>query len=138
MQTKQKFIEHDFNLPCHNNQLSIANDCIEKLKTKLKTIETRKTINDKEHELLFEEIFKVLDYVGRLSMSAFEISEELEKMYTLRYNHSPELARKLWLDHYEEIHHPYNLLKNRCFKLIDELDEQFIKFNKRQPKNWNI
>lgn len=136
MQLEQKFIEHNFNLPNHNNQLSVANDVIEKLKIKLAKLETRESINDKEHELLFEEIIKVLDYVGRLSMSAFTISGELEELYTMRYNHSPELARKLWLDHYENIHHPYNLLKNRCFKLIDELDELYLKLNKHNPKNW--
>ncbi len=136
MQVKEKFIEHDFNLPNHNNQLSIANDNIEKLRHKFRVLETKMSINDKEHELMFEEIIKVLDYVGRLSMPAFTISEDLERMYTIRYNHSPELARKLWLDHYEDIHHPYNLLKNRCFKLIDELDELYVKLNRKTPKNW--
>ena len=136
MQVKGKFIEHDFNLPNHNNQLSIANDNIEKLRHKFRVLETKMSINDKEHELMFEEIIKVLDYVGRLSMPAFTISGELEELYTIRYKHSPELARKLWLDHYEDIHHPYNLLKNRCFKLIDELDELYIKLNRKTPKNW--
>lgn len=136
MQVKEKFIEHDFNLPNHNNQLSIADDNIEKLRHKFRVLETKMSINDKEHEQMFEEIIKVLDYVGRLSMPAFTISEDLERMYTIRYNHSPELARKLWLDHYEDIHHPYNLLKNRCFKLIDELDELYIKLNRKTPKNW--
>ena len=136
MQLEQKFIEHNFNLPNHNNQLSIADDNIEKLRHKFRVLETKMSINDKEHEQMFEEIIKVLDYVGRLSMPAFTISEDLERMYTIRYNHSPELARKLWLDHYEDIHHPYNLLKNRCFKLIDELDELYIKLNRKTPKNW--
>ena len=136
MQTNENFIEIDLDLPNHNNQLSIASDTIEKLRDKFRVLETKKSIDDKEHELMFEEIIKVLDYVGRLSMPAFEVSDDIERMYTMRYNHSPELARKLWLDHYEDIHHPYNLLKNRCFKLIDELDELYIKLNRKTPKNW--
>ncbi len=133
---KNEFIETNFNLPKHDNQLSNADDVIAKLRLKLARVIVRESINDREHELLFEEIIKVLDYVGRLSMPSFEIAEELERMYTMRYNHSPELARKLWLDHYEQIHHPYNILKNRCFKLIDELDEFYLRVNKKNPKNW--
>ena len=136
MQTNENFIEIDLDLPNHNNQLSIASDTIEKLRDKFRVLETKKSIDDKEHELMFEEIIKVLDYVGRLSMPAFEVSDDIERMYTMRYNHSPELARKLWLDHYENIHHSYNILKNRCFKLIDELDELYIKLNRKTPKNW--
>lgn len=132
------FIVHDFNLPNHANELSKAEEVIKKLKNKFKLIQNQRSINDKTHTILFEEIIRVLDYVGRLSMPAFAIEEELEQMYIIRYKNSPELAKKLWLDHYERIHHPYTLLKNRCFRMLEELDAEYFKRLKKHPPNWNI
>lgn len=130
-----EYISHDFKLPDNCNELSMAEDAIDKLKHKIKNL---KSITDNEHTLIYEEIIRVLDYVGRLSMPYFEIAEELECLYVIKYPHSPELAKKLWLDHYELIHKPYNLLKNRCFRALDELDDFFIETNKRNPQNWKI
>jgi hypothetical protein len=138
MASQEKFIAHDFNLPMHANELSKAEEVIDKLKTELKTITVNKIINNRLHTKLFEEIIRVLDYVGQLSEPAFAIEDELERMYILKYKHSPSLAKKLWLDHYGEIHHPYNILKNRCFRMLDELDEEYIKKFKCKPPNWNI
>ena len=131
-----EFITHDFNLPCHDNELSHAGDVIEKLKNKLRIIEKQGTIDGKTHTTLFEQVIRALDYVGRLSMPAFAIEDELEEMYKMRYLRAPELAKKLWLDHYENVHHPYTLLKNRCFKLLDELDAEYFKQHKTHPPNW--
>jgi hypothetical protein len=134
---EQEFITVDLKLPNYSNELSKANDVIEKLKKKIDKITIDKTIDDKLHTDLFEEVIRVLDYVGRLSMPAFAIEDDLERMYIKQYLHSPELAKKLWLDHYEKIHHPYTLLKNRCFKLLDDLDEVYIKVHKKNPPNYN-
>ena len=70
------------------------------------------------------------------AVTVFEIEEQMKDMYFKQYKHSPQLARKLWLDHYEKIHHPYNLLKNRCFGLLDKLDIIYFKKFKKQPPNW--
>lgn len=138
MSESLEFIKHDFNLPCHDNELSKAGDVIEKLKTKLnKYITSVELITDKEFVILYEEIVRVLDYVGRLSMPAFAIEDELEQMYILKFHHSPELAKKLWLDHYENVHHPYTILKNRCFKLLEQLDEYYTALYDKEPPNWN-
>jgi len=136
MQNSHELIEHDFNLPCHDNELSHAGDIIEKLKNNLRIIEKQQTINGKTHTTLFEDIIRVLDYVGQLSLSAFGIEEELEEMYKMKFLHAPELAKKLWLDHYEIVHHPYTLLKNRSYKLLDELDAEYFKQHKKHPPNW--
>ena len=133
-----EFITHDFNLPCHDNELSNAGDVIEKLKQRInKTISSVELITDKQFVLVYEEVIRVLDYVGRLSMPAFAIEDELEEMYKMRYLHAPELAKKLWFDHYENVHHPYNTLKNRCFKMLEELDNYYIGLYDRNPPNWN-
>ena len=133
-----EFIRHDFNLPNHDNELSKAGDVIEKLKQKInKQISSVELITDKQFVETYEEIIRILDYVGRLSMPAFTIEDELEEMYKMKFLHAPELGKKLWLDHYENVHHPYTILKNRCFKLLEELDEYYIALYDKKPPNWN-
>ena len=138
MEESIKLLKHDFNLPNHENELSKAGDVIEKLKSKLTKHKSTRDIDDKQFVDFYEEVIRALDYVGRLSMPVFAIEEEVEAMYTKRYIHAPILAKSLWLDHYEELHHPYNLLKNRCFKILDELDELYRELYEKNPPNWSI
>jgi hypothetical protein len=133
-----QFIVHDFKLPNHSNELSKAEEIIEKIKNNVRSIETNSSITDEIHLKTYEEVCRILDYVGNLSKPIFEIETEIEDLYVLKFPHSPELARKLWQEHYEELHHPYNILKNRCFRLLDDLDEEFHRVHKKHPSNWNI
>lgn len=135
---KEQFIEYDFNLPNHANELSKAEEVIGKLKDKIDKHFKLKTIDGKSHNSLYDEVCRVLDYLGRLSMPAFNLQDKMEEMYTLQYKQCPALGKKLWLDHYENVHHPYNLLKNRCFRLLEILDEMYFKKFKCTPPNWNI
>jgi len=137
--SEPEFIIHDFNLPCHDNELSYAGGKIDKLKRNLKKIVTEvKLINDEEFIIFFEEIIVTLDYVGRLSMPAFAIADDLQEMYKMKFLHAPELSKQLWLDHFESIHKPYNLLKNRCFKMVEDLDEYYISLYEKNPPNWKL
>lgn len=138
MSTAEQFITIDFNLPNHANELSKAEEVMEKIRKKLENHKTLKTLDDKLHTSLYEEIVRVLDYLGHLSQPAFNIEDRLEALYTKQYIHAPELAKRLWLDHYESLHHPYNILKNRCFRMLEELDELYISMYGKNPKNWNI
>ncbi len=133
----EQFIEHDFNLPDHSNELLTIEEALDKIKTKFKTIIKDKSIDNKIHDQLYERIIRVLDYTGRLSEPAFAIEKRLEGLYTLKYLKCPAIGKKLWLDHYGSIHHPYNLIKNRCFRMLEELDEEYIKRLKKYPPNWN-
>lgn len=136
MEDCAQFIATDFGLPNHQEELKTAEEYLNELKLKLATVIVNETIDDKSHEQFFEDTMKVLDYVGRLSIPCFKINYELERMYINKYPHSPALAKKLWLDHYESIHRPYNLIKNRCFRTINDIDQAYRdKFNK-QPPNW--
>jgi hypothetical protein len=133
-------ISHDFKLPAHVDELNKAEEVIENLKNELNQLirlPATSKFDDNAHENLYERIIQMLDYVGELSNPAFRINDELEEMYTKQYIHSPQLGKQLWLEHLDKLHHPYDLLKNRCFRLLDDLDEFFIKKNKRKPKNWN-
>jgi len=137
MQDYHELIEHDFKLPSHDNELSSAGDVIEKLKESVnQTITNVQIISDKRFVEVYEQIIMVLDYVGRLSMPAFAIEDEMEEMYKMHYLHAPELGKQLWFDHYEKVHHPYNILKNRCFKLLDEWDNYYIELFEKNPPNW--
>lgn len=136
MSCEEQFITHDFNLPNHDNELSKAEEVIEKLKNGLRIIEIQRTIDDKTHTTMFEQVIRVLDYVGKLSMPAFAIEDQMEELYKIQFLHAPELGKKLWLDHYGSIHYPYNLLKNRCYKLLEELDAEYFKRHKTHPPNW--
>jgi hypothetical protein len=133
-----EFITHDFRLPDHKDELCKAEALIEKFKHRLKIIQIQRRIDGKMHTEFFEEIIRVLDYVGRLSKSVFDIEDEMELQYIKNYPKSPELAKKLFNDHYEYLHHPYTILKNRCFKLLEELDAEYYKQHKKRPPNWNI
>jgi len=135
--TESELITHDFNLPCHDNELSTAGDKIEKLKFKLnKIISSVDFIKDDEFIDLFDEIEIVLDYVGRLSIPIFAIGDDLQEMYKMKFLHAPELAKQLWLDHFEKVNKPYNLLKNRCFKMMEDLDKYYITLYEKNPPNW--
>ena len=92
MTDREQFITHDFKLPNHSNELSKAEELIEKLKNKLEVIIKKETIDDQNHDYLYNEIVRILDYVGRLSMPAFKIEDELEQMYVLQFKHAPELG----------------------------------------------
>jgi len=137
-ETTQEFIVHDFNLPNHENELSKADDAVEKLKNKIRVIVMQGGINDKNHTELFEEVVRVLDYVGQLSISVFNIEDEMEEMYKMRFLHAPILGKTLWFEHYGQLHRPYNILKNRCYKLLDELDKEYENVHEKHPPNWKI
>ena len=133
-----EFIKYDFELPCHENELSQAGDIIEKLKNRFNSYKEEQSITDKQFVQFYEEIIIALDYVGRLSVPVFGIEDELQEMYDKQYLYAPELAKTLWMKHNGELHHPYNLLKNRCFKLLDELDEMYKKLYEKEPPNWRV
>jgi hypothetical protein len=134
----ENFIKADFHLPDHTSELSKAEGLIDKIKTKFESHQKFKNITGKSHTLLYEEIVRVLDYVGNLSVPVFKIEEELEAMYIMQFKHAPQMAKKLWLDHYDYLHRPYTLLKNRCYRMLEDLDNEYISLYKSKPPNWNI
>jgi hypothetical protein len=132
------FLILDTELPNHTVELAKADEIIKNLKVKLKQLIITKKLDGNTHTLLYEEIIRILDYVGRLSIPLFEIEEKMVEQYILKYPKSPQLAKKLCNDHYEQLHYPYTILKNRCFKLLEDLDNAFRKHWKKNPPNWNI
>ena len=121
----------DLNLPDHSEELYEVEDYINKIKKQIQQCTADNKLDDKTYTALYDKITNALYYVGGLSMPAFDVQEKLEEEYFNTYKHAPELARKLWLDHYARIHRPYNILKNRLFRMYDNLDELYIKINKK-------
>lgn len=138
MQETIENVQLDFDLPCHDNELSKANDTYQNLKLIFNDYQKQKKISDKQFIKLFEDVIRVLDYVGRLSMSVFEKDEEIEEHFKMEYLNSPELGKELWLKYAHKLHHPYNIQKNRCHKLLEELDELYVALYAKQPPNWKI
>lgn len=137
--TKEQFIEiENLNLPNQDYELFQAEEIITKLKSEISKLCNSKLISNETHEYYFEEIAKILDFVGRLSLPLFNILDDLEIMYVMKYVHSPKLGKKLWLDHYDKLHHPHSLLKNRCHKLMDDIDTAYYMKFKKYPPNWKI
>jgi hypothetical protein len=135
---KEDLISVDLQLPNHTNELSKAEEAIDKLKKRFEIVQQQKSINDCTHTDMFEEIVRLLMYVGKLSEPAFEVEDQLEALYTKQYKHCPALGKTLWLQHYDEIHHPYSILKNRCYRLLELLDEEYQNVHGRVPPNFNI
>jgi hypothetical protein len=128
----------DFKLPNHNNELSKAQEVLDKLKNRFIVIQTQHSINDCTHVELFDEIVRCLIYVGKLSQVVFDIEDQLEAIYIKQYKCYPATAKELWLQHYDELHHPYTIIKNRCFRLLEALDEEYRNVHHKEPPNINL
>lgn len=123
----------DLELPDHTKQLTEAENYIESLKKQIALQSRTRMFDNKTYQALYDKITHALYYVGGLSESAFATEDIIEKEYFKVYKHAPELAKKLWQDHYGQIHRPYNVLKNRLFRLYEVLSEAYLKVNKLPP-----
>jgi len=130
-----EFINCNFELPDNQEKLQEIEEEIEKIKYQFKLIQKKRKINDINYTKMCNKLVLILFYLGELSEPAFDIECKLQDLYTLKYAHAPELGKRLFYDHYEKIHYPYSILKNRCFKLLDDLDFEYVKqYNKQPPK----
>ena len=130
--SRDKIME-GINLPPNHEKLNYVETVVDKFKKRIEYYKGIGMISQDEYIELHKLIVQVLEYVGELSMPAFNIRDEVEKRYFTMYKNSPELAKKLWLDHYHDIHKPFNTIKNRCFSLLEQMDNLYTKANKTSP-----
>lgn len=130
-------LEIDLELPQHEEELKKVDEKINEYKKKLQKIKESKILPPNEFNELYEKVITILYYVGGLSESAFAVESLIESTYFNVHRDQPELARNLWQEHYGSIHQPYNVRKNRLFKLLEQLDDLYIKINKCFPPNYN-
>jgi ribosomal protein L11 methylase PrmA len=121
----------------NSEELVKAEETIKNIQTELLLCAERKSIDDHKHENLYENTIRVLSLVGQLSKSIFNLEDSIEAAYTQHYIHSPALAKKLWYEYYESLHHPYTILKNRCWRMLDEIDSVYVKKFHKKPLNWD-
>lgn len=113
-------------VPNHDEELEIINETINKYKHIINKNIKKKTLSEETYSYHHAVIMKCLYALGELSLPNFNLHDELKKKYNVHYKKTPELAKKLYLDHMSKIHKDYNLLKNRCFRLLDHLEEYAI------------
>lgn len=130
--SKEKIME-GIELPPNHEKLKYATTVIEKFKKRVIYHKSIHAMSEKEYIDLHELIVQVLEYVGELSLPAFNVQDELESRYYRMYKHAPEIAKYEYLKHYHDIHRPFNLLKNRCFTLLEEMDEIYFNVNHKHP-----
>jgi len=116
-------------------KLYICAEKIAKQKQKFITLKRQKRINDKQHDDILQETLNILFDVGDLSMGVFNQYDDLREKYTKENPRQIDVALKLFEKEYSERHKPYNILKNRCFRLIEELDSFYIEINGKNPNN---
>lgn len=129
----KELIMEGIDLPVDEERIEYARKTIEKFKKRVLYHKSIRALSKDEYIILHKLIVQALEYVADLSLPAFGIQEEIETRYYRMYRHAPELAKKLFLDHYNEIHKPYNTLKNRCFTLLEDIDEIYFKINHVRP-----
>ena len=75
-----------------------------------------------QRKVMYAKISELLDLIGELSKPIFNSRIAIEESYRKKYDKQPALGKKLWLDHYEGLHKPYDQLKNKCWNLLSKLD----------------
>ncbi|MFW5700756.1 MAG: hypothetical protein ACOC22_01240 [bacterium] len=129
----------EFNLPInHETELLKAEQNIKNFRREVNILKLHNSIDDETHTQLYNEIVNTLDWVGRMSVTVFDVRDDLERLYEAVYCKAPSMGFKLFDEHYSRLHHPYSTLKNRCFTLLDDLDQLYINKFKKNPPNWEI
>lgn len=126
-----------FSFPNNTEKLARIEETIDYYKLKIKKISETNRIDGDTHSYYYNLICKELDNIGNLSLPALDCFDKLEEMYLLKFPKSPELAKRIWMDHYRDINRPYSLLKNRCTNLLNELDHAYRVKYKSDPPNYN-
>jgi len=135
----EALIQIDLDLPDHSKELEDVDEYIKLLKSRLadyKRTRLAKPMSLKEYTAMYDQILRGLYYLGSLSLPAFATEDIIEEKYFKTYKHAPELAKKLWWDHYESVHRPYTLFKNRLFKMIDDLTALYMLIHKCPPPDY--
>lgn len=138
MGNASEFLEICIDLPDHKQKLSEIDFKLERIKHKFDQIQLKGCITDNIHESMYDETVLLLDFVGKLSKPLFSLRNTVENEYFETFRSSPKTARERWYKHYEHIHKPYTVLKNKCYSILENLDNEFVKIHKKYPRNYNL
>jgi len=116
-------MEIEVKVPKHGPELKQATKLLESVEKDLNWHEQVKrelTFTQRKEYIL--KVSLLLDAIGELSRSRFDVREEIESKYMEYYSNQPALGQTLWLKYYESLHKPYDKIKNKCFNLIEKID----------------
>ena len=129
----------DMVYPDHTEQLELAENTIKEIELSLKNVLIKDSFKNTDggdiHTTLYDDTVRVLLYVADLSLPIFNLMNSIENKYNSRYPNDYRLARQLFLAEYESLHQPYDVLKNKCYFLLDNIDRLYYKQTKKQPPN---
>lgn len=102
----------------HSDDLAKINDFALKIKKKYEDDLRKEQVTSRKKELYIFTIEEALGLIGDMSRQAFDTYPLLEQVYAKKYTKSPKLGKKLFLDHYQQLHKPYDQVKNRLWKIL--------------------
>lgn len=127
-----------FDLPDNTPKLKDIELRLEKFKIYVNKIGENNGITDEIHSKVYDKVCNILDKLGKLSTPVLDTFDKLEELYTLKYINTPELGKRIWIEHYCELNKPYTLLKNRCVTILENLDYYYKKKYKTYPPNYYV
>ena len=118
-----KKLDIELELPNHDIDLERAKNILDKAERDIVWFKTKQIdIPDRKKQVLTHTIDVVLNGVGLMSQSRFDVRDKLEEEYSKAFIKQPALGKELYLKHYESLHKPFDKLKNKCFNLFYKLD----------------
>ena len=126
-------MNNNIQIPDHSPELFGCNEKLEYIKQQLKGIENFQSFPPNMFQQLYSLAVRILEKTADLSMSAFDIRDELEEQIFHTYKSNPELAKQMFCSSYEGYHKPYNKIKNRCYSVIEQMESLYFLINKRKP-----
>lgn len=99
------------------------------------SIELKPNMNDEEYLTHYENIVKILLFLSELTQPIFQKHDEIEEYYKIKYCKSPAIGELKYLEHVKQLHKTYDLYKNRCFTLLEILDNNYKKYNNKKLPN---
>jgi hypothetical protein len=127
-----------FDLPDNTDKLKEIELRLEKYKNYVNKIGEHSSITDDIHNKIYDNVCNLLDKLGKLSTPYLDTFDRLEELYILKYINTPELGKRIWVEHYCELNKPYTLLKNRCVTILENLDYYYKKKFRNHPPNYYV
>lgn len=128
------YLNLELDLPDNSNDLSKVTKLIDKTRERIMNPTFRLGLDDKRYFDCYNKIIDYLEFVGQLSIPVFQVEDKIEFAYTIKYKNDPLFAKKLWYQHYSDLHKQYTIQKNKCFRLLTALDKRYEKIYGYLPK----
>jgi len=105
-----------------NDELEKINEVIKKNEIRFTKLNGKSSKVKNEYESIYEDVMYVLVYLGKLSNSdnMTDVREMYEVASREEYPKSPKKAMKLFLKNYTKHTEKFDVLKERCWKIVEK------------------